>query len=76
MERSCTVHSGSAGGGRRRAGGWVEGQLVEVNEGVARGVLIGVLESKEKSSQSGGRGGPGDRGCGCGPTTSQQRLQG
>jgi hypothetical protein len=50
------------------------GQLVEVNEGVARRVLVGVLESKEKSSRSGGHGGPGDRGCGCGPTPSQQRL--
>jgi hypothetical protein len=56
--------------------GGEEGQLVKVNEGVARGVLIGVLESKEKSSRSGGPGGPGDRGCGCGPTPSQQRLQG
>jgi hypothetical protein len=71
------VHCGSAGGGQRGAGGRVgggEGQLVEVNEGVARRVLVGVLESKEKSSRSGGHGGPGDRGCGCGPTPSQQRL--
>jgi hypothetical protein len=71
--------------GRGRAGGWGggrppppggEGQLVDVNKGVACGVLVGVLESKDKSSQSGGRGGPGDRGCVCGPMPSQQRLRG
>jgi hypothetical protein len=73
------VHRGSAGGGQRGAGAAPpggEGQLVEVNVGVARGVLVGVLESKEKSSCRGGRGGPVSRGCGCGPTPSQQRLRG